>query len=459
MNIIVLNGSPKGETSVTMQYVKYLQKQIAGHTFKTFNIALEIRGIENNPGKFDGIIDEVRQADGVLWAFPLYVCAVHSHYMRFIELISERSAQDAFRGKAAAALSTSIHFFDNTAHSYMRAVCDDLGMRYAGFFSAAMQELTQEQGRKKLACFAKTFIARIESNLPAQRLFAPVQADIPEYTPGPAGRKANNGGRKVLLITDAETTDSNLNRMAERLVSAFASPVETVRLAEANIRGGCLGCLKCGYDNKCVYGGTDDIRELYTVKIKNADIIVFAAALRGRFFSSRFKTFVDRRFLMTHQPQMAGKQIAYLVSGPLGQNHNVVEIMQAITEFDWANLAGIVTDESGNPAEIDGAIDGLAARLAELSRAGYVQPSTFLGVGGLKVFRDEIFCNLRFVFRGDHRFYKKHGVYDFPQKKIGMRMAAGFMSLLNRVPFIRKRMQNGMKEFMLMPFRSIVSDS
>ena len=135
MKIAVLNGSPKGNISVTMQYVHYIQKKFPQHELKIFNISQEIRKIERDEKAFQGIIDEVRLSDGVLWAFPLYYLHVPSQYKRFIELISERGVQDAFKGKYAASLSTSINFYDHTAHNYMNSICDDLDMSYAGSFS------------------------------------------------------------------------------------------------------------------------------------------------------------------------------------------------------------------------------------------------------------------------------------------------------------------------------------
>ncbi len=456
MKILVLNGSPKGEASVTMQYVNYLQKVNPEHKFVQVHVAHEIRQIETKPGRFDEVITQVREADGVLWAFPLYVCLAHGNYMRFVELIAERGAQGAFAGKYAAALTTSIHFFDNTAHAWMRAVCDDLGMRYTGFFAPAMNDLTTSERQRQLTEFGRDFLRQIENGAPTQRLYAPIHGQSPAYTPGPVGEKAAIHGKKVLLITDENPADENLRRITERFIAACNAPVEVVRLAEARIKGGCLGCMNCGYDNHCVYGSSDDMQCLYNDKIKNADIIVLAGALRGRFLSSRFKTFTDRRFQNTHQPQMAGKQIAYLISGPLGQNHNVVEVLQAIAELDQANLAGFVTDECADSAAIDAMIDGLALRLAAFAEAGYVPPKTFLGVGGMKVFRDEIYGPLRFVFRADHLYYRKHGYYDFPQKNIGMRLTNLLMGALNRIPQFRKKVQKEMKAYMLMPYKRIV---
>ena len=46
MKIIVLNGSPKGDLSITLQYVLLIRKKFPEHQFKVFNIAQEIRKLE-----------------------------------------------------------------------------------------------------------------------------------------------------------------------------------------------------------------------------------------------------------------------------------------------------------------------------------------------------------------------------------------------------------------------------
>jgi multimeric flavodoxin WrbA len=92
MKIVVLNGSPKGNMSVTLQYALFIGKKFPQHELKIFNIALELRKIEREEKAFQEIIEAVKSADGVLWAFPLYFLLVHSHYKRFIELIWEKKA-------------------------------------------------------------------------------------------------------------------------------------------------------------------------------------------------------------------------------------------------------------------------------------------------------------------------------------------------------------------------------
>src|SRR4030043_2244867 len=138
MKIIVLNGSPKGDLSVTLQYVHFVQKKFPQHELKIVNIASHIKKIEKAEKAFQEIIDEVRSSEGVLWAFPLYYLLVPSQYKRFIELIWERETADVFKDKYTAVLSTSIHFFDHTAHNYRNAKSAHPNPTFQSFFPVAM---------------------------------------------------------------------------------------------------------------------------------------------------------------------------------------------------------------------------------------------------------------------------------------------------------------------------------
>ena len=117
-----------------------------------------------------------------------------------------------------------------------------------------------------------------------------------------------------------------------------------------------------------------------------------------------------------------GKQLGYLISGPLQQIPNLRQILEAYTELQRANLAGIVSDDCQDCAELDGVLDGLARRLVACAQSGYLAPPTFLGVAGRKLFRDEIWGSLRFVFHADHRYYQRHGLYDFPRRSLKTRL-------------------------------------
>lgn len=70
MKFIVLNGSPKGPVSVTIQHIHFLEKRFPEHDFEILHVAQRIRKIENDKNTFRGICNKVSNADAVVWAFP-----------------------------------------------------------------------------------------------------------------------------------------------------------------------------------------------------------------------------------------------------------------------------------------------------------------------------------------------------------------------------------------------------
>ena len=183
MKIIVLNGSPKGKERVTLHYAKFIQKKFPDHEFEIENISQKIKRIEKDKKVFNGIIEKVKQANAVLWVVPLYVFLVPAQFKRFIELIFERKAEDAFKDKYTAVITTSIHFYDHTAHNYLRAICEDLGMKYVDYFSPAMADLLQKDKQKQLIQFAENFFLSVEEKAPTNRSFLPLQYSDFRYEP------------------------------------------------------------------------------------------------------------------------------------------------------------------------------------------------------------------------------------------------------------------------------------
>jgi len=80
----------------------------------------------------------------------------------------------------------------------------------------------------------------------------------------------------------------------------------------------------------------------------------------------------------------------------------------------------------------------LAERLIRFAREGYMKPTTFLGIGDAKIFRDDIYGRLRFPFQADHKSYRKRGMYDFPQKDCKSRITNSMLMLLTKIPSTRK---------------------
>jgi multimeric flavodoxin WrbA len=457
MKILVLNGSPKGPLSVTVQYVRFLEKRFPRHQFMLLNVCQDAKRLEEESDAFAAAIRAVQEADFVLWATPVYVFVVPGPYKRFIELVVERGAEAAFQGKYAAILTTSVRFFDHTAHAYLHGISEDFGMHVAGTYSAEMYDLVKVEEQKRLTQFCEFCLKTAEEKIPIQRRFEPLRVETFRYTPGPTPSKIPTAGRKILIVTDAQE-GGNLRGMVAKVCDSLAGPVEVVNLHQIAMRGGCMGCIQCGLDNQCVYREADDVAGVYR-KIIAADILIEAATIKDRSLSARWKTFRDRGFFNNHIPILVGKQAGYLVSGPLGQLPRLRDILEASAQVQQASLAGIVTDQCRDSQELDRLLERFAADLIACDQAGYLRPPTFLGKAGHKILRDEIWAGLRFVFHRDHAYYKQHGLYDFPRRSLTRKLHETFIRLLLMFPGFRKEFKTRIRAEMVKPLEKVVEEA
>jgi hypothetical protein len=65
---------------------------------------------------------------------------------------------------------------------------------------------------------------------------------------------------------------------------------------------------------------------------------------------------------------------------------------------------------------------------------------------------------MRGMMRADHKFYKKQGIYDFPQKKFLTSMKMYLVGLLLSNEQILAKMGNKMNEGMLMPYEKLFAE-
>lgn len=446
MKIIVLNGSPKGEDSITLQYVAYIRKHYPQHDFRIFHVSQRIKKMECDLEAFEEVINEVRSADGVLWSFGLWVLCVPAQYMRFIELISERGMEEAFENKYAAVMTTSIHFYDHTAHNYMRAVCEDLRMEFVDTISLDIIDMMKAEKRREITIFAEGFFKAIREQAVTSKLFNPLTISDFVYQSTESKMKVDPGNKKVLVLSDEIDIHTNLGKMIARFKQSFAGEIEVINLNDIDIRGACLGCMRCGFDYTCTY--KDGFADFYNQRVRTADIIVFAGTVNGRYLSSTWKTFYDRAYFWNHTPSLVGKQLGYIISGPLRQNANLIQILEASsTARQSANHVDIITDECENSPEIDASLQSFAQRLVGFAEKEYLKPQNFLAVGGHKVFRDDIWGRLRPLWQADYRYFKKHGLFDFPHKDIKIRVLSPILMMLTRIPAIRRKYYAKVKTF------------
>lgn len=441
MNILVVNGSPKGNYSITLQTIHYLEIKFPEHKFNILNAGQTIRGIERDFTKSRRLLIE---ADAIIFSYPVYTFIAPCQLHRFIELLKADGVD--ISGKIATQITTSKHFYDITAHKYIEDNCYDLGLKYVKGLSADMEDLLTDEGRDVAEKFFAHFLWCCDNEIfetPPHRVsnYNQVIATPCDTIP--------KQGRDVVIITDNTDENSNLARMIDRFRSALPYESRVVNIAEYPFSGGCLGCFNCAVSAKCVY--KDGFDEFLRNNIQSADSIVYAFTVRDHSMGSRFKMYDDRNFCNGHRTVTIGMPVGYLVSGELSAEENLRNIIEARAEVGHNYLAGVATDESDS----DRQIDNLALSLDYALKNKYLPTQNFWGIGGLKIFRDLIY-KMQGMMQADHKFYKKAGFYkDFPQRDKGTIIKMYLVGALLANEKVRKKMGNAMNDGMLMPYKKM----
>ena len=441
MRILVLNGSPKGSYSITLQTVNYLQAKYPAHTFDVLHVGQRIKQLEKD---FAPAGEALEKADLLLFSYPVYTFIAPCQLHRFIELIKEHGID--LTGKYATQLSTSKHFYDVTAHRYIQDNCGDLGLKYIRGLSADMDDLLKEKGQKEAEAFFNYVLWSVENDsFEGISAISTAPKHCPVTVPASEGEKQGD----VVIVTDCEEDNHQLQSMIDRFRAVMPRKTRVINILEYPLKGGCLGCFNCAITGKCIY--KDNFDEFLRGEIQTAQSIVYAFTVRDHSMGARFKMYDDRNFCNGHRTVTIGMPVGYLVSGNLSEEVNLQTIMEARAQVGSNFLAGIATDEE-NP---DARIDDLARRLCYALENKYVPPQNFYGIGGMKVFRDLIWL-MQGMMRADHKFYKSHGQYDFPQKQWPTMLKMYAVGALLANPKIKAKMGNAMNEGMIAPYKKVL---
>lgn len=390
-----------------------------------------------------------RMQELVLFCYPVYTFIAPYQLHRLIELIKADGID--LSGKAVSQITTSKHFYDVTAHRYIEENCFDLGMHVIRGLSADMEDLLCAQGRKQAEDFFRQLMFSCEHGQ-----FLTPSAEAPQrekevYQPR-FSKHAKNGGKDVVIVTNCAPDDENLKNMIADFRAAAPFQTRVVNVREFPFDGGCLGCFGCAITGKCVY--RDGFDDFLRQTIQTADGFVYAFTISDHYTHSSFKCFDDRQFCNGHRTVTHGTPIAYIISGDYRYENNLRMIVEGRSEVGGNYLAGVATDEENTSQQLKGLAESLAFAMEHrLSR-----PANFYGVGGMKIFRDLIYL-MQGLMKADHQFYKKHGIYDFPQKQKKRILQMKLVGALMAVPSIQKKAKGKMNEAILGPYEKVVQQA
>ena len=444
MKILVLNGSPKGDYSITLQTSIYLSKLHHEHEFQYLNVGQRIKALERDFSEAEKMI---KDADLLVFSYPVYTFLAPYQLHKFISLLKEKEIN--LSGKYATQISTSKHFYDVTAHRYIQDNCQEMGMKFIKGLSADMEDLPLKKGQEEAKAFFNFLMWSVENDafetsLNSFTASKNIKVDIPEEAD-------KNKTGDVVIIADYDDADTQLKDMISRFQRVFNRKTRVVNIRDFKFKGGCLGCLNCATGGECVY--KDGFADFLRKELNSAEARVFAFTIKDHSLGTQLKLYDDRSFCNGHRSVTMGKPVAYLVSGNYSEEINLQTVLEARASVGENFLCGVATDEF-NPDE---EIDKMAKTLEFALENKHTRPQDFYGVGGMKIFRDLIWIMQGFM-KEDHKFYKAHNQYDFPQKKRGMLLLMYLAGAALSSDKIKSKMGNKMNEGMLMPYKKVIDD-
>ena len=319
-------------------------------------------------------------------------------------------------------------------------------LKYIRGLSADMEDLLSKKGQQEARDFFDYLLWSVKNNS-----FEPVSAisTAPKHVPVTVPEAAEKTEGDIVIVTDCRKEDAQLQRMIDRFRAVCPRKTRVENIREYPLRGGCLGCFNCAITGKCIY--TDGFDDYLRNTIQTAEAIVYAFSISDHSMGARFKMYDDRNFCNGHRTVTIGMSVGYLISGNYAEEFNLQQIVEARAQVGSNFLAGVATDEE-NPDE---AIDLLSQRLCYALEHKYVPPQNFYGIGGMKVFRDLIWL-MQGMMRADHKFYKAHGQYDFPQKQWPKMLAMYGVGVLLANPKLKAKAGSAMTDGMLMPYKKVL---
>lgn len=443
MKLLVLNGSPKGNYSVTRQYFLYLEKLYTKDQFEIINIGLQIKSYEH-PEKIKELADKIVSSDAIVFAYPVYTFLAPAQMHRLIEILNENNI--SLSEKYVTQFSTSMHFYDVTAHGVIRECLLDLGAKYMDGLSLEMEDLLNENGRKSLTDWFEFMKYQIKTDACIRRPKA--IESMTSYNKTAALSTQKSSFKRILIITD-DNSNQSLSNMVDDFISSSKYQTDIYNLNDFKFKCSCLGCLKCTSKGHCQIN--DGFEDLLNNTINKYDSVVMAFTIKNHAMSSLYKTYYDRQFVNGHRPVTAGKPTAYIISGALSKEPVLQEYLDAKASVGGNYNCGIICDETANIETINTTVSKLEYVLDNNIKS----VKDFYEVGGMRIFRDMIWI-MRGLMKEDYNYYKKNGLLDFPQKKRGTMIGMKFVGKLTRNKSITKKMPNILADGMLMTYKKVL---
>lgn len=271
VRILVVNGSPKGEFSLTLQHSLYMLGRVKDVEWRVLQVGFDLTDRQIAPNWLEKALAELAWSDAVLWNTPVYTMLVPWQLMRFFQLVKDAGRNDVFAGKYATSMITCFHYYDHLAEKWLRAMSEDRGMAFIEGRTADNTDMLKHQHRISMRFFMDQFVHACRNKLPVERIYQTLPTvPSPRFSPKtPAtDAKPKQKGLRTVLLTDEVHRDGNLSRMIDVFVDAYPHPVEIIDINAYPYEAACNGCLKCELVGDCCPKSANSWRVRTTLDVR-----------------------------------------------------------------------------------------------------------------------------------------------------------------------------------------------
>ena len=159
MNILILNGSPAGETSAALQTLLSVAASFPGHQYDVLHIGRKDSALEAD---FSSARGKLERADLILFCCPACTLLTPVQLYRFLDLVKERGVRLA--GKFAAEISVAEGVYDLSARELIRESCAELGLRYMPGFTVD-RKFFHRGGREEALEFFRDALENVKNDV------------------------------------------------------------------------------------------------------------------------------------------------------------------------------------------------------------------------------------------------------------------------------------------------------
>ncbi|MCR5303725.1 MAG: NAD(P)H-dependent oxidoreductase [Lachnospiraceae bacterium] len=380
MKVLVINGSPKGEKSITFQTCRYIYRKFPETDMHVIHVLKYSDGTED----MESAVEAVKAADLVIFSYPVYVGMAPAQLVRFIELF--KGTGERFEDKYVTQITTSVHLFDITAHRYLEDNLYDMGFRVIRGLSLSTGDLLKNKGQLDVVRYWNYVVHCVNEGIYNRSFSGRENKDIPfgiSVKHNDSVLSEKDPMYRILVITDCAKNDEYLRSSIVAFRHSVKYTTTVLNLHELNMESGCTGCYRCIVQGKChIHDSVDHTLEK---QLKTADAILYAFRIKDHFGGYRIKILMDRSFCSGKYDHFGKKPSGFLLLGGLTGEDNLRLFAESKMQEGKSFVTGYATGESGDMAS---EIDMLASNMSYALYHRLSMTPDFYGISSEKLRRD-----------------------------------------------------------------------